>query len=241
MFPSNYITLSSQLALQRRLDTIAHNIANAGTAGFRAEEIRFEEVVRRIGDNAAAFVSRGQTHISERIGPTTKTGNALDIAIDGRAWLSIMTPEGIVFTRDGRLRTSDTGELQTLGGHAVLDVSGAPIQLDPQAETPTIARDGMIAQGGRTVGAIGLFEFSDGTRFTRRENAGVVGDTVAVPMLDFSRAGLVQGFVEGSNVDSVREMTELITVHRLFDASAAAVSESDATLNEAIRILGGAA
>jgi flagellar basal-body rod protein FlgF len=240
VFQNAHVALSAQLALQRRLDTIAHNIANASTAGFRAEEVRFEQMLSSATPEHVAFASRGHTHISEKQGAIHRTGNPLDVAIDGNAWLSVATPNGIVFTRDGRLRMTETGELQSVLGYAVLDASGAPIQLDATGGPPAIARDGMITQSGTQKGAIGLFEFRTETRFERRENSGVVGDTAATPVLDFTRAGMTQASVEASNVDPVREMTQLIALHRLFDATHGVTTEADMTLQEAIKVLAGA-
>ena len=64
-------------------------------------------------------------------GPLIKTGNPLDIAVQGEGWIAIQTPGGTVYTRDGRMRMQSNGAVQTLDGYAVLDAGGAPIQLDP--------------------------------------------------------------------------------------------------------------
>src|SRR5581483_1973825 len=76
----------------------------------------------------------------------SQTDNPLDVAVQGDAWLGIQTPGGTAYTRDGRLRMTPTGELQTLTGHAVLDTGGAPILLDPTGGPPRIGRDGTITQ-----------------------------------------------------------------------------------------------
>ena len=98
----------------------------------------------------------------------------------------------------------------------------------------------MISQSGRQVGAIGLFEIDPGASLRRAENSGVVPDKPATPILDFTRAGVVQGAVESSNVDPVREMTRLIEVTRAFDGVAAEASQSEGSLRDAIKTLGSA-
>ena len=130
--------------------------------------------------------------------------------------MSISTADGVAYTRDGRMRISQTGALETLNGDAVLDAGGAPIILNPAAGAPTIAGDGMIAQDGKQVGAIGLFAIDDDAKLTRTENSGVIPDKPATPILDFTRNGIVQGFVESANVNPIQEMTKLITVTRDF-------------------------
>ncbi len=233
-----YVGLSAQVALQRRLETIAHNVANASTAGFRAEEPRFEAVLSRASVDPVAYAATGPTFLSRRSGELVKTDNLFDVAVEGDAWLAIQTPAGQVYTRDGRLRMTPTGELQTLSGHAVLDAGGAAMLLDPNAGPPRIARDGTVIQGNRQIGALGLFTIESNANLTRYENSGVVPDVPATPVVDFSRAGVQQGFVENANVNPVMEMTRLIMVTRAFEMVTASIAASEASLQEAIKSLG---
>jgi flagellar basal-body rod protein FlgF len=233
-----HVGLSAQLALQKRLDTIAHNVANASTAGFRAEEIKFETLLSQVSDSPVAFSSTGASYLSRRAAEPTPTGNPFDVAVQGNAWLGMQTPAGTAYTRDGRLRMTPTGELQTVNGYPVLDAGGAPIQLDPNAGEPRIARDGAIAQNNRAVGALGLFRLDDKAALRRFDNAGILSDRPATPVVEFSQTGLQQGFVEGSNVNPVMEMSKLIALSRAFDAVAATLKDSEASAQEAVRTLG---
>ncbi|HVP99434.1 MAG TPA: flagellar basal body rod C-terminal domain-containing protein, partial [Roseiarcus sp.] len=104
----------------------------------------------------------------------------------------------------------------------------------------TVSSDGMITQNGRQVGAIGLFAIDPAASLKRAENSSVVPDRPATPILEFTRDGVVQGSVEGSNVDPVREMTKLIEVTRAFDGVAAESSQSESSLQDAIKALGSA-
>jgi flagellar basal-body rod protein FlgF len=238
MQSSLYVGLSAQLSLQRRLDTIANNVANATTAGFRSEEVKFEALLSRTPAEPVAFASTGDTYLSRRAGEYVKTDNMFDIAVQGDAWLAINTPAGQVYTRDGRMQMTETGELRTLNGYAVLDVGGAPIQLDPAAGPPQIARDGMITQNGRQIGAIGLFKIAPQANLTRHENSGIISDIPATPVVDFTTSGVVQGFVERANVNPVLEMSQLVGVSRAFEAITAALVDSETTLRDAVRTLG---
>jgi flagellar basal-body rod protein FlgF len=233
-----YVSLSGQMALMRRIETIADNVANANTTGFRAEQVRFETVLSQVPLDPVAFASEGNTHISRRSGEIVRTDNQFDVAIQGDAWLAINTPAGQVYTRDGRFRMNEMGELQTLGGYAVLDVGGAPILLDPNAGPPTIARDGTITQGNRQAGVLGLFQIDQRATLTRYENSGVISNIPATPVLEFTQVGVSQGYVERANVNPVLEMTRLVMVSRAYEAITNAINQSDSTLSEAVRTLG---
>jgi flagellar basal-body rod protein FlgF len=238
MQPSPYVSLSGQIALQKRLETVAHNVANAGTAGFRAEEIRFEAVLSEAARDPVAYASTGDTYLSRRSGSLAETGNPLDVAVRGNAFLAMATPAGQVYTRDGRLRIGAEGELQTLNGHAILDAGGAPMQLDPNGGEVKIAPDGAITQEGRRVGALGMFTLSNDATLTRYENSGVTSNIPAEPALDVSRNSMVQGFVEQANVEPVSEITKLITISRSFEAVTNALEQIDSQQRDSIRTLG---
>jgi flagellar basal-body rod protein FlgF len=233
-----YVALSGQVALERRLQTIASNVANMNTVGYRADGVSFEAQMAKAGDSTVAFAGSGSDFISRQAGGTTKTGNPLDVAIQGDAWLGVKTPAGTVYTRDGRLTIKDSGELTTLNGYSVLDAGGAPIQLDPSAGLPDISRDGMISQKGNQVGALGLFAIDDRAKLARYNNSGVIPDKPATPVLDFAKNGVAQGFVEGSNVNPIMEMTKLITVSRAFDGINTASEKTESSLTDAIKTLG---
>jgi flagellar basal-body rod protein FlgF len=234
-----YVTLSAQMALQRRLDTLANNVANASTAGFRGEVITFEQLIGQQSADPVHFVSRGETHISTTAGELTKTDNALDVALRGNSYLAFQSAAGPVYTRDGRMQMLSTGELATLNGNPFLDVSGSPLPLDPNAGPPTIGKDGSIFQKGRQVGTLGLFRMSPDAKLSRGEGASVIPDIEPQPDLDFNVSGIVQGFVEKSNVNPVLEMTHLIAVQRSFEAVSGVMHDSETSLQDAIKILSG--
>lgn len=233
-----YVGLSAQLSLQRRLETIANNVANASTAGFRAEEVKFETLLSRAAADPVAFATSGQSYLSRKSGELVRTDNMLDVAVQGDAWLAVQTPAGTAYTRDGRMKMTDTGELVSVNNQPILDVGGAPLRLDPNAGPPRIARDGTISQNDRQIGALGLFTIDEGAKLTRVENAGVVPDRPVTPALDFARIGLHQGYIERSNVNPVQEMTKLVMLQHAFEAVSATLKDSDASLQDAIKTLG---
>ncbi|GJD52849.1 Flagellar basal-body rod protein FlgG [Methylobacterium crusticola] len=233
-----YVALSSQIALEKRLTTTANNVANMATSGFRAEETRFAALLAQAGKGAVAFVGTGDTYLSRAAGPASKTDGALDVAVQGDAWLGVGGPSGPLYTRDGRMAMDATGQLRTLAGQPVLDPGGSPLLLDPQAGPPTIGRDGSIVQGTTPVGALGLFTLDPKAALSRAATNAVSASLPGRPVQDFTAIGVVQGFVEGSNVNPILEMTKLITVQRAFESAAAATSEAESSLQGAIKSLG---
>ncbi|MDH7798677.1 flagellar basal-body rod protein FlgF [Beijerinckia sp. GAS462] len=224
------------MTLRRQLDAIANNVANANTTGFRGEEIKFEKLVT--GDKDVAFASTGSTYIQRRPGAMVKSDNPLDVAISGEGWLSLQTPNGTVYTRDGRMMMAETGVLQSIAGNPILDAGGSQIRLNPADGPVSISRDGMLTQAGIQVGAIGLFSIDESAKLTRAENSGVIPDRPAIPILDFRASGLVQGFTENSNVNPIMEMSRLVMIQRAFESMTSSMESSENSFNDAIKTLG---
>lgn len=232
------VGLSGQVALMRRLETIANNVANAGTAGYRAEAVSFSTIVSATQPFDTSFVRKGTPHVDTRSGDFVNTGNPLDVAVNGSAFLAVQTPQGVVYTRDGRMQMLPSGDLVSLQGHAILDPSGAPISLDPAGGEPVIGRDGSIRQAGRVLGSIGLFDVDFSKGYSRYENSGFMPVAAPVPVEDFTANGLVQGFTEGSNVNAISEITRLISVQRIFEAVKSGLEQRDGALRDTIQALG---
>ena len=232
------VALSGQLATEKRLDTIANNLANARTVGFRAEEVKFESFLSRTAPETVAFTSGGERYLSTRAGEMTQTGNSLDMAVKGDAFFAIQTPKGTVYTRDGRMQMTTTGELVTVNGEPFLDVGGAPMMIDPSGGPISIAHDGMITQKNVQVGAVGLFKMPVGADLQRAGTSGVVPNQAAQPVVDFEDTAVAQGYVEGSNVNPILEMTRLIEVQRAFEQAANMIQTSENSLNSAVTQLG---
>jgi len=238
MQSSLYVALSAQVAMERRLNTIANNVANMNTGGFRADEVKFEEILSLAAKENVSFASSGQNFISRRTGPMTKTDNPLDVAIQGDGWFAFQGPSGPIYTRDGRFKINENGDLLTVDGYQVLDAGGAPIALDPMAGSPIVGRDGTVMQGTNQVGAIGVFNLRSESKLTRFGNSGVLSSIPGDVVQDFTSNGVQQGFSEGSNVNPVLEMTKMIAVQRSFDSAATTIQESESTFMDAIRSLG---
>ncbi|PZM12316.1 flagellar basal-body rod protein FlgF [Rhizobium tubonense] len=236
-----YVSLSSQMALERRLTTIADNMANVNTTGFRGTEVKFNQVLSDTDNKLSAkvaFVSQGNDYLSTDTGELQNTGSLLDFAVKGDAWFGVNTPAGTVLTRDGRFTMSETGALVSVRGYPVLDPGGAPIQLDPKGGEPTVSTNGVIMQNNKQMGTIGLFSADVDKGYLRYDNSGILTTDTPQAVVDNSKISIAQGYLENSNVNGMREMTELIEVSRAFDNISTLTNNSEGSLDDAIKTLG---
>lgn len=233
-----YVGLSAQVALEKRLQTIANNVANVNTSGFRTDVVKFETVLSRAGATPVAFSSPGNNIISREAGNLTETGNPLDVAVMGQGFVAFAGPNGTVYTRDGRLQIAPNGDLQTLTGFPVVDAGGAQITIDPNGGPLSIARNGAITQDGNEVGTLGLFNIPPDANLDRYGNSGVVPDRPATAIVDFIRDGFRQSYVEGSGANPMLELTRLISAQRTFEGTNSLVEGTESSLQNAIRTLG---
>jgi flagellar basal-body rod protein FlgF len=233
-----YVAASAEVAQAKRMDAIAANIANSNTAGFRASGVKFDAALATVAGEQVAFAGPGEVYIIRDQGPIGFTGNSMDVAIDGDGWLALQAPDGtVVYTRDGRMQLTAIGDLTSVNGYPVLDVGGGPITLDPSGGPVIIGENGAISQGGRQIASIGMFIIDPAAKLDRYDNSAVIPDRPPEPVEDFTVASLRQGYLEGSNVNPVLEMTRLIEAARAFDRAATAIDESDNLTQQAVRTL----
>jgi flagellar basal-body rod protein FlgF len=233
-----YVGLSAQVALEKRLQTIANNVANVNTAAFRTDVVKFETVLSKAGANPVAFSSPGDNIISRETGNITQTGNPLDVAVAGQGWMAFAGPSGTVYTRDGRFQIAPNGDLQTLTGFPVLDSGGAQIVLDPNGGPISIAHGGAVSQDGNEIGTIGLFNIPNDANLQRYGTSGVIPDRPATAIVDFTRDGFRQRYIEGSGANPMMELTKLISASRAFDGTNSMIEGTESSLQNAIRTLG---
>ena len=143
------VGLSRQVALARELDVVANNIANLNTTGYKADGSLFEEYLDaaaradQTGSRVSFVHDRGIWHDMSQ-GPIERTGNPLDVAIDGDGFLVVQTPRGERYTRNGAMQINATGQLVTSDGYPVLG-DGGPITLQPTDRQVSISHDGTIS------------------------------------------------------------------------------------------------
>ena len=212
---AGYVTLTRQSGLMREMELIAHNIANAATTGFRQQGLVFSEFVQAVeGGDSLSMAAARVKKTSQAQGILTQTGNALDLAIEGRGYFQLETPDGIRLTRAGAFNVDAVGDIVSSDGHRVLDLGGAPINVPLGEADVKVAADGTISLGERLLGQIGVVEPEPGADLTRESGVLFRTDAALAPSED----GLVlQGHLEGSNVDAISQLTRMIEVQRAYE------------------------
>jgi flagellar basal-body rod protein FlgF len=234
-----YLAMSGAKATLQRQDTLANNLANASTNGFRAELQAFRAVpVRGDGATTRVYALESTVGYDAASGPVQSTGRALDVAVKGNAWLSVQGLDGTeAYTRNGALEVTAEGQLVTTGGLPVLG-DGGPITLPPNA-TVEIAADGSITakvgDGRPTLagrlklvtpeaplqrGPDGLFRAADGADLPADANARVIG-----------------GALEGSNVSPVETMVAMIAAARQFEQQMKMLQSAEQKEQSATKLL----
>jgi len=235
-----YIGLSRQMALRRQLDVVANNIANMNTAGFRGERTLFETAMepggRKPTDRIAFTIDRS-TYTDLRPGSFSETGNPYDVALDGDGFLSVQTPDGVRYTRDGRMRRDADGQLVNANGFPVLDDGRRPITIQSEYSTVTVASDGLVSANGDVVARLGLTRFDNPQALTQTGDllfeAGA--DQEPRPAPD---TRLIQGKVEQSNVQGIAEVSRMMDLTRDYQAVTKMVDDGQDLLRTAINRLG---
>lgn len=237
------VGLSRQVALRRELDVVANNLANLGTAGFKGENVLFEEYVAS-GARADEF----STHVDQQIsyvldretltdfaqGSFQQTGSQLDFALDGEGFFVVETPQGERYTRAGSFALNATGELVTSGGYRILG-DGGPIVLDPNDTDISVSRDGTISTPTGELGKLRLVRFEEQAQLTRFGDNLFTSETPPVPV--DARTRVVQGSIEKSNVQPIMEIGRMIEVTRAYTTLANLMSRTDELRQSAIERL----
>lgn len=232
-----YVTLTRQSGLIREMQSLAHNIANLSTTGYRREGVLFSEFVRRL-DGDEASLSMATAHARQTIltqGTLAATGGTLDLAIEGDGFFLLETPGGERLTRAGHFTRNADGEMVNPDGHRLLDAGGAPIFVPADAGPIGIARDGTLSAGGEPLAQIGLVR-PEAPHELRREGGTLLQATGAI--LPAEDSVLHQGFLEDSNVDPIIEMARLVAVQRAYEAGQSFLEREDERMRSVIRTLG---
>ncbi|MGL4309489.1 MAG: flagellar hook-basal body complex protein [Paracoccaceae bacterium] len=233
---AGYVALTRQSGLMREMQTVANNIANASTTGYRKEGLIFAEHISAMEEEASlSMASADVRNISLAQAEITSTGGAFDFAIDGEGFFLIETPRGQELTRAGSFALSAEGELVTAEGFRLLDAGGAAIQVPPGSRAVTLAGDGTLAADGQPVAQIGTWLPADPNDLTRTGGTRFVAPGGVEPA---EGATVMQGFLEGSNVDPVAEVARMIEVQRAYEMGQTFLEREDQRIRAVLQTLG---
>jgi flagellar basal-body rod protein FlgF len=225
---ASLVGLSRQIALSRELDVVANNIANINTTGYKSDRTVFHEFLMpgvrasefRGADRRMSFVHDRATWTDFSQGPVQPTGNPLDVAISGNNFLTVQTPRGERYTRNGALQINNQGQLVTSEGLAVVGTNG-PIVFQPNDRNISIGSDGTISvrEGQSTIdaqrGKLKLASFAT-PRLLQKDGTSTYMTPAGLTAQEPRDAKVTQGAIEKSNVESVTEMSRMIEITRTY-------------------------
>jgi flagellar basal-body rod protein FlgG len=257
MIPSLHSSATGMEAQQLNLNTIANNLANVSTTGFKKSKIEFSDMLyshqkaegtdvgggnilpvgTEIG-SGSRVVSTSKVYTQ---GQLTQTGANLDLAIDGEGFFEAERPDGSkVYTRDGGFKLSSDGKILTKDGNVV-----AFPALDPKATSVSIAPTGEVTQtvagATSTVGTIELARFNNPSGL-RSLGGNLVEETTASGTVTLGKPGdpafgkVEQGYLETSNVNVAEEMVNMILAQRAYEINSKAIQTSDQMLQQVNQI-----
>ena len=236
------VSLSQQLAAYRAMDVIANNLANASTPGFKREAAKFEEYIAQMrpaegqtGSQSVSFVKDAGILRDTSQGNIQRTGATYDIAISGKGFFAVQTPQGIRYTRDGHFSLDANGQIVTTDGHA-LQGDGGAITITPDDGDIQIAPDGTLSGKTGQLAKIRIVDFADAATGMNKEGGNLYStDQVAIVPTGTS---LRQGMLESSNVQPVIEISRMIEVMRSYEATATLSKSHEDLKRQAIEKLG---
>ncbi len=242
-----YVGASSHVALEKQLETVSSNLANADTTGFKKNRTIFSEYLHQYSKNEISekmrksatpqdkhFVEINEVTTDFSQGGIQKTENPLDLAVSGDGFFTVREAGEELLQRSGRFTLDSEGVIVAEDGAELLDENGNTIAVDPNFDI-NITSDGAVLQNNaeiakiemKTVNDKGWLEKTHKTRYKIHENADVVPAEV----------NIMQGYLEKSNVNPIEEMVKMIKVHRHYDVAAKAVKsyeEMDSKANNAV-------
>jgi flagellar basal-body rod protein FlgF/flagellar basal-body rod protein FlgG len=212
-----YAACTGLMSRTEALETIANNLANTSTAGFRATHNVFSSLLATKDESSLSMLNQDTndfgvlsgTHLDTSQGTLARTGNDLDLAMEGPGYFAVQTANGTVYTRGGNFRVSPQGQLVTAAGDPVLGENGPVTVLGAPV---SISSDGTISADGAITGRLKLVEFAPTTQI---QSAGGTYYTAPAGTETVAKSSNVrQGMLEGSNVNPITSVVEMISAQR---------------------------
>ena len=237
-----YVGLSRQMVLRREMDIVANNLANADTTGFKVESL-----MERTDSEAPAYTLQGPRPVKfvgeDGVmrdfgqGSLRRTDAPLDLAIEGQGFFQVQSPNGPRYTRDGNFRLDDNGVLVTQGGYPVMDDGGGSITLDPALGQVSISQDGTVTQGTTRIAKLNAVNFQT---LSTLEKTGdnLYRNTSNQQPTAAEGSKIRQGMLEGSNVNSIAEISKMIEINRAYEQMAKIMDSTAELSKSAVQRMG---
>ena len=222
-----YAAGAGLLARSQALDVAAANLANAGTAGYRAERDEFRSVLlgpealnSQLDSTLNNFGVLGSSRLDLGQGAMMPTGNPLDLGIEGDGFFAIQTGQGVRYTRDGRFERAQDGTLTTRAGEPVVDAKLKPIRI-PAGEIG-VGADGVVSVNGAVAGRIALFSFASGDVLSAEGGNRYAAAAGTKPVA--ATGSIREGALEASNQSVIDGSLQLVLMQRQAEMMQKAVS-----------------
>ncbi len=262
-----YTALSGAMAQSLQMDTIANNIANVNTPGFKRDTQVFNEYLTAnekppsviqvpkvpasiesfydLQGGDKSYVDAKGTFTDFSQGSLKHTGNKLDVAIDGTGFFEIATPQGVRLTRAGNFTLDGNGKLVNKEGYFVLKAGGEG--QDPESRSITLNGSvpveindfGEVIQGTEVVGKLSVVDVANKDSLQKIGNSLYTFKPNQPPeIVNINNPSVKNGFIETSNVNIVKEMTDMIQTQRVFESTQKAISAYDSMSDKLVNVVG---
>jgi len=241
MIQGIYTASMGMTPLMQKQDQVANNLANINTTGYKQSGLFVKTYQKYLSNDllqpfANREIKADEVYIDYSEGPMRQTNNTLDLFIKGSGFFTVMTPEGVQYTRNGNFGLSPEGFLVTSDGSKVMGTEGF---IRVERDLPIyISEKGEVIQKGESKGVLKIADFQKPYKMER------MGESRTRPLLpgnpEIVSAGysVRQGYLEGSNVDIIKNMVQMISAYRNFEADQKALHAQDETLNKAVNQVG---
>jgi len=231
-------------AYEKWQEAISQNIADSSVPGFKKTDIAFSAMPSDLtalptaGTVVQGSMPSATAQINFSQGQMEHTDSDMDFAIQGKGFFEVKQTNGqMAYTRDGQFHETPEHGLVNKQGLPVIGESG-PIVMQPTGGPVSVTQDGMISQGGVQVGKLATMDFADSSKL-RRVGGGLFAPADAsTPAKAVEHPQVLNNYIEGSNVSSLNEMVNLVSVSRAYEASQKIIQTSDDNEDKAIQSLG---
>lgn len=226
----------------QRQDQIANNLANINTTGYKKSNLFASSIERYLTNDKQQVstirtIKADETYTDFSEGRLKSTGNEFDVALRGSGFFSVMTPHGIRYTRDGSFNIDAQGFLTTSTGDKVFGDDGF-IRVNPEGGKVAFLDNGSVVQDSVEIDKLRITDFNKPYRLLKTGANYLRPELPNNPVRVSAGFAVKQGFLEGSNVEMVEEMTAMISSHRTYESIANAMKTQDDTLGKTVNSVG---
>ncbi len=234
-----YTSLFGMRPMMDKQDILSNNLANVNTSGYKKSDLFVRAYVDFVNTDEQKLFMNDNIRVDEvkidfQQGPLIQTSNSLDLAIKGHGFFMVETPKGPAYTRNGSFTLNQDGYIVNHHGQRVLAEDG-PIQV--HGTQITVSQDGHVAVDGKYVCKLKILDFNEPYQLekTGQSQFKPINEAAAKPAENFE---ISQGFLEGSNVNTVETMVKMMTAFRNFEADQRSIHAIDETLEKAVNEVG---